>query len=396
MVGELEPFTVAIPDSDIDDLRARLLNTRWALDAGNAEWSYGVERSWLHDLVGYWAHEFDWRATEKQINAVPAYRVEIDGVPVHFQHVKGVGPNPTPIILSHGWPWTFWDWHKVIGPLTDPTAHGGQPEDAFDVVVPSLPGFGFSVPLGGTGFGARRIADLWHTLMRDVLGYERFAVGGGDWGSTISGEVAHGYPESVIGAWLTLPNVPGVALWDIKESDFDPDEKWMWDRCCEARPTIMSHSTVHRHEPQTIAYGLADSPVGTAAWILGRRRDWGDWRSVGQDVFDLFDRDFLCTTASIYWLNGSITSSMRIYKEHYSNGKPPLPRHDRRPSIEVPTAFTVFPKELLLLPRKVAAAATDLRRWTVAPQGGHYPPAEQPDLVVHELREFFRDLKTGP
>jgi pimeloyl-ACP methyl ester carboxylesterase len=388
--GRPEPFTIAVPDDGLDELRSRLRHTRWPADAGNDDWSYGVERSWLQDLVQYWAEEHDWRAQEKEINTFPQYRVDIGGTPIHYVHVRGKGPNPTPIILSHGWPWTFWDWRKVIGPLTDPAAHGGDPADSFDVVVPSLPGFGFSVPLTGTGFGARTIADHWHVLMTDVLGYERYAAGGGDWGSTITGELGHGYPESVIGVWLTLPNVPGVRLWDVGEADFAPEEKWMWDRCLAARPTITSHSTVHRNEPQTLAYALTDSPAGLAGWILGRRKNWGDWRAVGDDVFALFDRDFLCTTASIYWFSGSIGSSMRIYHDHYTNNQPPPPRHDRTPAIGVPTAFAVFPQELLLLPRKVAAAACDLQRWTVMPRGGHYPPSEQPDLVVTELREFFR------
>jgi pimeloyl-ACP methyl ester carboxylesterase len=387
------PFTVAIPDLELEELRRRLLATRWAPDAGNADWGYGVQRGWLREMVRYWASDFDWRAQEKQINDLPNYLVEIAGTPIHFLHVKGVGPNPTPIILSHGWPWTFWDWREVIGPLTDPAAHGGDPADAFDVVVPSLPGFGFSTPLTDTGFGARKIAEYWHVLMSRVLGYPRYGVGGGDWGSTISGEVAHGFPDSVIGAWLTLPNVPGVRLWEITPADFGPDEQWMVRQAAAARPTIMSHSTVHRTEPQTLAYGLVDSPVGTAAWIWGRRRDWGDWDRDGGDVLDLFDRDFLCTTASIYWLTRSIASSVRIYREHYTGGAPPPPRHDRMPAIEVPTAFAVFPKELLLLPREVAARATDLRRWSIMPRGGHYPPSEQPGLVVTELREFFRELR---
>ena len=292
-------------------------------------------------------------------------------------------------MLTHGWPGSVTEFLEVIGPLTDPAAHGGDPAHSFDVIVPSLPGFGFSTPLTGTGFGARKVADHFHVLMTEVLGYERYCAAGGDWGSTIIGELAHGYPESVIGVWLPWPNVPGVRLWDVTESDFDPDERWMWDQAALARPTIMSHSTVHRNEPQTLAYALADSPTGTAAWIWGRRRDWGDH---GGDVLELFDRDFLCTTASIYWLTGAIASSMRIYHEHYDNGAPPPPRHDRMPAIEVPTAFAVFPKELLLLPRKIAARATDLHRCTVMPRGEHYPPAEQPELVVADLREFFQDL----
>jgi pimeloyl-ACP methyl ester carboxylesterase len=384
-----KPFEIAIPQSDLADMLTRLRRTRWAHEFGNDDWSYGVNRAWLQDLVSYWTGEYSWRDQEALMNSYPQFMATVDGIPVHFIHVRGNGPDPKPLILSHGWPWTFWDWHKVIGPLSDPAAYGGDPADAFDVVVPSLPGAGFSVPLVTTGLGARRIADLWHTLMTDVLGYRRFCAGGGDWGSTITGELGHGYPDDVVGVWLTLPNVPGVALWDITKDDFAPEEEWMWRRNEEVRHTIVSHSTVHRTDPQTIAYALADSPAGTAAYILGRRREWSDHDG---DVFQVFDRNFLCTTASIYWLTGSIASSMRIYKEHYAGGRPPAPRHDRRPAIGVPTAFAVFPKELLLLPRAVAARATDLRRWTVQPRGGHFPPAEAPDLVVKELRSFFRDL----
>ena len=388
--ANLSAFHLEIAEADLADMLSRIRSTRWAPDFGNSDGAYGVQREWLQELVAYWSEKFDWRDQERQINALPHFRVEIDGIPIHFIHVKGKGRAPKPIILSHGWPWTFWDWRKVIGPLADPVAYGGKDEDSFDVIVPSLPGFGFSVPLNSTKVGARRIADLWQTLMTKVLGYKRYAAGGGDWGSTITGELGHGYPESVIGVWLTLPNVPGVALWQISEQDFAPDEKWMWARALEARPVIMSHSTVHRNEPQTIAYGLVDSPVGTAAWILGRRKDWGDHDG---DIFNLFDRDFLCTTASIYWLNRSIASSMRIYHDHYVGGAPPAPRHNRPMAIEVPTAFSIFPKELLLLPRAVAERVTNLKRWTIQPKGGHYPPSEQPDLVIADLREFFRDLR---
>lgn len=386
----LRPFQVDVPQAELASMIARIKATRWAPDFGNEDGGYGVQQSWLQDLTAYWADGFDWRAQERQINQLAQFMVEIDGIPIHFVHVKGKGPSPKPIILSHGWPWTFWDWRQVIGPLTDPVAHGGKAEDAFDVIVPSLPGFGFSVPLQSTEVGARRIADLWHVLMTDVLGYSRYAAGGGDWGSTITGELGHGYPDHVIGVWLTLPNVPGVALWQISEKDFAPDEKWMWERALEARPVIMSHSTVHRNEPQTIAYALVDSPVGMAAWILGRRRDWGDHDG---NIFNLFDRDFLCTTASIYWLNRSIATSMRIYHDHYVGGVPPAPRHNRPRAIEVPTAFSVFPKELLLMPRAIAERATNLHRWTIQPKGGHYPPSEQPELVVADLREFFRPLQ---
>jgi pimeloyl-ACP methyl ester carboxylesterase len=383
------PFEVAIPEADLDDLRTRLRRTRWAHDVGNDDWSYGVERGWLQDLVRHWAEDFDWRAQEAAINAHPQFTVDIGGQPIHYLHVRGVGPDPTPLILSHGWPWTFWDYKDVIGPLTDPGAHGGDPADAFDLVVPSLPGAGFSVPLTTTGLGGRGVATLWHTLMTDVLGYERYGAGGGDFGSIISSEIGHAFADSLIAVWLTLPYLPGVNLRDLTAGDFGPDEAWMWDRMEEAKPTIQAHRTVHQIEPQTLSYALADSPAGTAGWILGRRGTWSDHDG---DVFEVFDRDFMCTTASIYWLNGSIASSLRIYSEHFRGGRPPAPLHDRERVIDAPTGFSLFPKELLLLPRRVAERATDLVRWSVLPRGGHFAPAEQPALVVDELRGLFRGL----
>lgn len=382
------PFRVEVPEKDLADLKQRLGHTRWAHDFGNQDWLYGVQREWLGDLIAYWRDKYDWRAQERAINRFPHFKVEIDGVPIHYLHVRGKGPNPMPIILSHGWPWTFWDWHKIIDPLTDPAAHGGDPANSFDVVIPSLPGFGFSTPLTTPGLTARDIARLWNTLMNQVLGYPKYAAGGGDWGSTITGEIGHGHGDRVIGVWLTLPNVPGVNLRQLTREDYAEDP-WMWDQMEAAKPTIQSHWTVHRIEPQTLAYALNDSPTGLASWILGRRRAWGDHEG---DVFALFDRDFLCTTASIYWFSQSIGSSMRIYADHYRTGAPPPPLHDRKRAIDVPTAFTVFRKELLLMPRNLAAEVTNLQRWTVLSRGGHYPPSEQPDTVVRELRTFFGSL----
>lgn len=374
------PFTVSVSDEQLDDLRRRLRTTRWADDFGNAAWTYGVERGWLEEMTRYWAEEFDWRAQEATINRLPQFRVEIDGIPIHFVHLRGAGPDPTPVILTHGWPWTFWDWKDVVEPLA---AHG------FDVVVPSLPGFGFSTPLRTTGVDVRRVGELWVTLMRDVLGYGPFAAAGGDWGSVVTAELGHAHPEHVLGVWLTLPMIPGVDLRRLSADAFAEDEAWMWARMVEARPHIQSHRTAHQYEPQTLAYALADSPVGTAAWLWSRRHDWSDHDG---DVLSVFDRDFLCTTASIYWLTGTIATSLRLYAEHFRGGPPP-PLHDRRRAIEVPTGFGLFPKELLMLPRAVAEERTDLRRWSVLPRGGHFAPAEQPELVVDELRTFFEEIR---
>jgi pimeloyl-ACP methyl ester carboxylesterase len=382
---EPEQVAVAIPEADLEDLRRRLRATRFADDFANEGWSYGVERGWLEELVRYWADEYDWRAQEAVLNALPHYRVELDGVPIHFVHARGRGPRPLPLVLTHGWPWTFWDWKDVIGPLADPAAHGGDAADAFDVVVPSLPGFGFSTPLRTTGVDGRRIAQLWARLMAEVLGYERFGAGGGDWGAIVTAELGHGFPEHLLGVWLTLPMLPGVNLRELGPDAFAPDEAWMAERAREAREVIQSHRAVHQYEPQTLAYALVDSPAGTGAWLWQRRRDWSG-------SLESFDRDFLCTTASIYWLTKTIGTSLRLYAEHWRGGPPP-PLHDRRRVIDVPTGIAVFPRELLFIPRALAEERTNLQRWTVMPRGGHFAPAEEPGLVIEELRTFFRPLR---
>ena len=385
---EPEPFVVAVPDEDLDELRRRLRATRWADDFGNEDARYGLERGWLERLVSYWANEYDWRAQEAQINELPHYRVEIDTVPVHFVHVKGRGERSIPLVCTHGWPWTFWDWHRVIGPLTEPAAHGGDPSLSFDLVVPSLPGFGFSTPLRTPGVDARRVAGLWDTLMREVLGYERYAAAGGDWGAVVTGELGHGHGEHLLACWLALPMLPGVSLRDLTAADFAEDEQHLARRDAEARPAITSHRTVHQYEPQTLAYALVDSPAGTAAWIWARRKDWT--QSNG-DPTTVWSRDFLCTTASIYWLTRSIGTSLRLYHESFFHGaKPPL--HDRERVIDVPTGFGVFPHDVLHLPRAVAERKTNLRHWGVQPRGGHFAPSEVPDLVVADIRAFFAKL----
>ena len=386
MINEPAPFEVNVPDEQLEDMRRRVRETRWAPDFGNEAWTYGVERGWLQDMARYWSEEFDWRAQEATINSYPQFRVDIDGVPIHFIHVRGKGPNPRPIILTHGWPWTFWDWKDVIHRLADPAAHGGDPADSFDVVVPSLPGFGFSTPLTTTGVNARTVADLWVRLM-SILGYDKFCAAGGDWGAIVTGELGHGHSDRITGVWLTLPMLPGDNL-RLQPADFADDEKWMVDQIARARPHTISHRTLHRYEPQTIAYALADSPVGAAAWIWARRHYWSDNDG---DVLAVFDRDFLCTTASIYWLTGSIASSLRMYYEQFRFGPPPA-LHDRPRIIDVPTGFGVFPRELLFIPRSRAAELTNLQRWSVLDAGGHFAPAETPQVVADEIRSFFTSL----
>jgi len=386
----ITPFKIEIHEALLEDMRRRLRSTRWADDFGNEQWAYGVERGWLEAMVKYWADDYDWRAQEAAINRFPQFKAVIDGVPIHFIHVKGKGApgmKPMPLILTHGWPWTFWDWKDVIGPLSDPAAHGGDAADAFDVIVPSLPGYGFSEPLRTTGVSAPRVAELWVKLMGG-LGHEKFAAAGGDWGAIVTAQLGHAHAEHLLGIYLTMARLPGIDPNTLKESDFAPDEAWMWARLKEAMPTITSHSAVHIHDPQTLAYALADSPVGTAAWLWERRRAWSD---CGGDVAGKFGRDFLCTTASIYWLTNTIGTSFRLYNETFTRGW--NLQHDRKPSIPVPTGFGISPKELRMLPKSWCAERTNLRRWTVFPKGGHFAPSEHPEQVIPEYRAFFRALR---
>lgn len=383
-----EPFRLHIDDARLDEMNRRLRATSWADDFGNADWEYGVERSWLEEMVRYWRDDFDWRAQEAAMNRFEHFRVVVDGVPLHFLHARGRGPDPKPLVLTHGWPWTFWDWKDVIPRLVDPAAYGGDPRASYDVVVPSLPGVAFSKPLTTTGIEPRRIAALWVRLMRDVLGHARFGAVGGDWGAQVTSELGIVHPDLVSGVHLTMPILPGVDGRYLPADAYAPDEQWMVARRDEAMPLIASHITVHSHDPQTLAYALADSPVGTAAWIWERRRAWSD---CGGDVAALFGRDFLCTTASLYWLTNTIGSSLRIYKETFNPKRRPEKRTDFR--VKTPVALTVAPKELAYMPRKMAESMCDLRRWTVLPRGGHFAPSEQPEAIANEIRAFFGGLE---
>ena len=378
---------IHIPQSELDQLQARLRHTRWPAEVGNAGGRYGAPKEWVADLVRYWTDTYDWRATEAAMNAYEHYRVVIDDVPIHFMRVPGKGSDPLPLVLTHGWPWTFWDLHRVVDALADPAAYGADPIDSFEVIVPSLPGYGLSVPLTTTGVNIARIAELWTTLMTEVLGHRRFGAEGGDWGAAVTGQLGHAYPEHLTGVYLTLAIIPGLVGRRAPSADqFAPDEQWMLERMKQAAPMMEAHIAVHRREPQTLAYAMADSPAGLAAWLWRRRQLWCDG-----DPLDVFGRDFLCTLASLYWFNTSFASSIRLYAEEF--GRPPLLAHGRDRIIEAPTGFGIFPKELLFLPRSVAERHTDLRAWNIHERGGHFAPAEQPDAVVADLRAFFRPLR---
>lgn len=266
--------------------------------------------------------------------------------------------------------------------------HGGDPAQSFDLIIPSLPGFAFSTPLASK-VNVRIAGKLWVRLMRDLLGYDRFMAAGGDWGALVTAELGHAHSEHIVAAHRAMPMLPGLDQFAMGPADFAEDEQWMPKRQAESWPLIASHLAVHGNDPQTLAYALADSPVGTAAWLWERRRAWSDHDG---DVEAIFDRDFLCTTASLYWLTNSIGSSLRIYKDQVSapGGWPLL--FEREKIIPVPTGFAIAPKDLIFLPRAIAEVRTDLRRWTLLPRGGHFAGAENPDALVAEYRALAATL----
>lgn len=378
------PFKVHIAEDRLTDLRRRLNATSWPGDFGNTDWRYGVEEGWLRDMVSYWANDFDWRAQEAKINDFPQFQVEIDGVTIHFIHVRSGRENAIPLLLTHGWPWTFWDWERVVRNLMD-----AQDGPAFDIIVPSLPGVAFSSPLTTTRINVRAIGRLWTRLMTDVLGYQRFAAAGGDWGALITAELGHAHAERLQAIHLLMVYPPEVDRYPPLEDVYADDEQWMLVRNAEALSLVTSHLAVHRSDPQTLAYALADSPVGTAAWIWERRLSWRDGRSIADEQAD---RDFMCTTASLYWLTNTIGSSLRIYKEQSPGNAQymdwPL-LHHRRPSIPAPTGVAVAPKEVCLMPRAFVSEHFNLQRWEQVPRGGHFLPYEEPELLADEYRAFF-------
>lgn len=384
----IEPFEIAIPQGDLDDLTRRLQQTRWPEDIANDDWSYGANTAYIRALTDYWLHHYNWREREALMNSFAQFRTDIDGLPIHFIHEKGKGPNATPLVLSHGWPWTFWDYHKVIGPLTDPAAYGGDPADAFDVIVPSLPGYGFSTPLTVPGVNWWKTSAIWVKLM-DRLGYDRFGAHGGDWGSFISAELGHRFPERMTGVHLSTPaplNFMSGGEWDPE--DYTPEEQEKLTRMAAIRGGETGYFLLQATKPQTIATALADSPVGLLAWIVEKRRSWSDCSG---DVESRFTPDELIDTVMLYWLTNSYHTSARYYAEGMRD--PWRPAHAGTPVVSAPTGLAIFPAELTHPTRRWAERTYNLQQWTEMPSGGHFAPMEEPELLVKDIRSFFPPLR---
>ena len=371
-----------VPDPVLDDLRRRLAATRWTDTIPGSGWDHGSDLTVIKELAGYWHDQFDWRAREAFLDEVlPGRVVQLDGRQLHYAYLAGRGPSPFPLLLLHGWPGSFTEFYKVAPALADPAGHGGEPADAFDVIVPSLPGHGFSDAPMSVGFGADECADLLRTLMIDVLGYSRFGSQGGDRGALVSTSLGHRHPEVVAGIHLNMPGgIPGAP-----GQRGDDEERWLVERP-QWQVVEGGYSAIQSTKPQTLAFGLHDSPVGTLAWIVEKWRAWSDCDG---DVLRCFTPDELLTNVMVYWVTGTLRSSMHWYFEHRT--RPPA--FVRPVRIDVPTGVAVFPKEIGRVPRSAVERKYDVRRWTELPRGGHFAAMEQPDALIDEIRAFFRPLR---
>jgi len=381
----VRPFTIDVADEEIDDLRRRLSSTRWPDPIPGTGWDYGTDVAWLRDLCAYWSESFEWREQETVLNALPQVLVRLGGLDVHCVHVRGRGPGPLPLIVTHGWPSSFFEFGKVVGPLADPAAHGGDPRDAFDVIVPSLPGYGFSGAPSERGMSAGRIADLWVDLM-SALGYERFGAHGGDWGCAVATALGASHPDRMIGLHLTMTSVP------VDPDTLTEDQRQWWEALQRYREREWGYVHLQRTKPQTPAFALNDSPAGLAAWILEKWWRWSDCADElgNRDPLRVYTADELLTNVSIYWFTRTIGPSMRLYYETFGPGgtiEPPA-------RVEVPTGLSVF-RDPNAPPRELVEPWYDLRHYASIDRGGHFPALENPGALVDELRRFFRPLRRG-
>ncbi|WP_030816368.1 epoxide hydrolase family protein [Streptomyces sp. NRRL F-2799] len=386
----IRPFRIDVPESELADLRHRLDRTRWPDELPGVGWDYGVPRDYLRELAEYWRHEYDWRAAEARLNEWPQFMTTIDGADIHFAHIRSPEPDATPLIVTHGWPGSFAEFERIVGPLTDPRAHGGDPAEAFHLVLPSIPGFGFSGPTREPGWEYRRTAAAFAELM-DRLGYERYGAQGGDWGAAVSRELGRIRPEHVIGVHLNL--IPGAGATAEPTGEelaaLRPAERARtlasWERMKEWSREQQGYADIQSTRPQTLSYALTDSPVGQLAWIAEKFKEWTDSAERPEDAVD---RDHLLTDVMLYWLTGTAGSSARIYYEraHADHwGRPPEPSR-------TPTGFASFPRENFIVLRHLAERHDNIVHWTEFDRGGHFAAMEQPELLVGDVRAFFRQL----
>ena len=385
----IQSFIIRVPQPVLDDLRLRLARTRWPDEIADSGWEYGAGLTYLKALVRYWQTDFNWREQEIALNTFAHFRAEVDGLGIHFIHERGRGPRPLPLIITHGWPGSFAEMLKIIPLLTDPGTHGGDAADSFDVVVPSMPGYGFSDRPSQSGMNAFVIADLWAQLMAG-LGYNRFGAQGGDWGASVATCLGLNHAANLIG--LHLNYIPGsykpylgAGARELSgpERDFVEEQERWWQQ-------EGGYAHVQGTTPQTLACGLNDSPAGLAAWIVEKFRAWSDCEG---EVERRFTRDELLTNITIYWITETIHSSARLY---YEARKRPL-HFNQGEGVKVPCAVARFLKEAPFPPRAWVERSYNIERWTEMPVGGHFAALEEPNLLVEDIRAFFRPLRyAGP
>ena len=381
-----EPFRLDVPAAVIDDLHTRLARTRWPDSVPGAGWSHGTDPQWLAALVEYWRNGYDWRAHEAQLNSLPQYRVALDGIDLHYVHVPAVGPAPRTLLLLNGWPSSFAEYRYILPMLTDPGRFGGDPADAFEVVVPSLPGYTLSFQPNQPRFGVEQIADTVCRLMVEHLGREKFFVHGSDWGAFVATRMAHVHARHVSAIHLTLLALRrdrtafGQTMSDDEKRYSEELDHWIREET--------GYAHIQGTKPQTLAYGLTDSPVGLAAWIAEKFHRWTDH---GGNLDSHIRRDDILTTVMLYWVTGAIGSSFWPY--YARNHGPWIVPADQK--VQVPTAYTQFPKEILRPPRSLAERMYgNIVRWSTREGGGHFPSFENPDVLAAELRDAFRPLRT--
>ena len=381
----IRPFRIDIPQADLDDLRDRLARTRWPDELPGVGWTRGVPLGYLKELAAYWADGYDWRKQEARLNELPQFTTTIDGANIHFLHVRSPEPDALPLILTHGWPGSIVEFLNVIGPLTDPRAHGGDPADAFHLVIPSLPGYGFSGPTREPGWTTGRVATAWAELMAR-LGYQRYGAQGGDWGAFVSPELGRIDPDHVVGVHLNAATFGFIPFGPV-----DPEELATFTDAEKARLERLNTSTagpgngyfeVQATRPQTLAYALTDSPVGQLAWIVEKFKEWTHAAEVPEDAVD---RDQLLTNVMLYWLTGTATPRPACTTRTCT------PASSAPQPVTVPTGVAVFAEDYAI--RRYGERGNNIVHWTEFDRGGHFAAMEAPDLLVGDVRSFFRGLR---
>ena len=377
------PFTINISEDILADLRARLARARWPDHVPGAGWRYGTEPEYVKQLADYWRDRYDWRAQEARLNAFRHFSIPLHGIDLHFIHQPGVGPAPLPLLLLHGWPGSVWEFHKLIPLLTDPGRSGGDAGDAFTVIAPSLPGYGFSFRPQQPRFDRVDMASLFAALMAEVLGYRRFCCQGGDIGAAVTLRLAVAHPEPLYGIHV---NYLGM-LRDVRPPDRPTEEEMRYLEDLQRWLTEEAgYHWIQGTRPQTLSYGLTDSPVGLAAWIVEKFHRWSDCNG---DIERCFTKDELLTNVMLYWATGAINASFWPY---YSSRHGDWTVADT-PRSEVPAAYISFPREIIRPPRSVAERALNIQRWTTADRGGHFAALEQPEVLAADIRAFFRPFR---